>query len=95
MPNKKPRLVYFFLETLVPHPAHLFRSSYALPDTLPTTPLKSSENATATIQPLAVNPPTESAGIYTPTVKDPADVKSPQLPFGENVAVATGVVGGP
>ena len=36
-----------------------------------------------------------SAPLYTPSVsvKPPEDVKTPQLPFGENVAVATGAAG--
>lgn len=28
-------------------------------------------------------------GVYNASVKDPSQIKSPQLPFGENVAVAT------
>lgn len=32
--------------------------------------------------------------IYSMNVKNPVDIKSPQLPFGENVAVATST-GGP
>lgn len=30
-----------------------------------------------------------TSGVYNPAVKDPSHIKSPQLPFGENVAVAT------
>ena len=33
------------------------------------------------------------APVYTTSTVHPADIKSPQLPFGENVAVATGVTG--
>ena len=36
-----------------------------------------------------VEQPPPSAGVYKPPVKDTTQVKSPQLPKGENVAVAT------
>jgi len=66
------------------------RSSNSTSDVLATTPLQTTGNGAATIQPLAINPTAQPSGIY---VKDTSDIKSPQLPFGENVAVATGVVG--
>jgi hypothetical protein len=38
-----------------------------------------------------VEPPSLGEGLYTSAVKDPGQIKSPALPNGENVAVATGV----
>ncbi|KAF8897890.1 Poly(A) polymerase central domain-containing protein [Infundibulicybe gibba] len=54
-------------------------------------PKPSAENDTAsTPTPRPFPPAVEQSGSFAP--KDP-NMKSPQLPFGENVAVATGVVG--
>jgi len=69
------------------------RSSNSTSDALATTPLQTTENGVVAIQPLSINPVAQPPGIYPPSMKEPADIKSPQLPFGENVAVATGVVG--
>ncbi|KAL6309781.1 polymerase [Sparassis latifolia] len=49
-----------------------------------TQPLKMTQNGSATVEPSA------SSSLYPASVKDPAQLRSPQLPFGENVAVATG-----
>ncbi|KAJ3740907.1 poly-A polymerase [Lentinula detonsa] len=49
-------------------------------------PMKANENGT--IPPIALTPVVETTGAFAP--KDPSVIKSPQLPFGENVAVATG-----
>lgn len=40
-----------------------------------------------------VERPSSTVGLYTSQVKDPAEIKSPQLPLGENVAVATTTTG--
>jgi len=69
------------------------RSSNSTTDLQTTIALKPSENGVSIIQPLSINPAAEAPGIYPTSVKDSVDIKSPQLPFGENVAVATGVVG--
>jgi poly(A) polymerase len=37
---------------------------------------------------MSLTPVVETSGVYAP--KDRTDLRSPQLPFGENVAVATG-----
>jgi poly(A) polymerase len=95
MPNKKRRSVFLIYPKRLPHllARFKFRSSNSTSDALATTPLQTTENGVAVIQPLSINPAAQPLGIYPPSVKDPADIKSPQLPFGENVAVATGVVG--
>jgi hypothetical protein len=36
-----------------------------------------------------VDPQSPSEGIYAPAVKDPMDIQAPQLPAGENAAIAT------
>ncbi|KIM76376.1 hypothetical protein PILCRDRAFT_826372 [Piloderma croceum F 1598] len=69
------------------------RSSNTTSDILATTPLQTTENGVGAIQPLSINPAAQSSSVYSSSVKDPTDIKSPQLPFGENVAVATSVVG--
>ncbi|KZP13435.1 polymerase [Athelia psychrophila] len=58
------------------------------------TPLKLSGNIATPAQPAAVNSIVTPVpdNLFAPTAKDAVDLKSPQLPFGENVAVATGVV---
>lgn len=35
--------------------------------------------------------PTPNSGLYMPNVQDPSQIKSPQLPHSENVAIATSV----
>lgn len=78
-PNKKRRASNSVSEPVVPTPQ----------------PLKNGPNGTASVISAAPSAPAEptptSNGIYTSNVKDPSQIKSPQLPFGENVAVATGV----
>ncbi|TFK55404.1 polymerase [Heliocybe sulcata] len=92
--NKKRRFVTSAQSTRVPDcmSNHLFdRSSFT-----------SESTAAATAVPGIVNPPENGylvtsasapqvASVNPPglALKDPADVKSPQLPYGENVAVAT------
>lgn len=41
-----------------------------------------------------VERPSSNTGLYTSNVKDPGEIKSPRLPLGENVAVATAAAGG-
>ena len=60
---------------------------------LPHEVLKNSENGAVlphVSMATTVDRPTPTAGLYTSNVKDPGSIKSPQLPVGENVAVATG-----
>lgn len=40
-----------------------------------------------------VDRPPSTAGLYTSNVKDPAEIKSPQLTRGENVALANAAAG--
>ncbi|KAJ7869639.1 poly-A polymerase [Mycena leptocephala] len=61
-------------------PFRLQRSSH--PPDFP----RSSENDV----PMSLSPVVEVAGAFAP--KDPLDIRSPQLPFGENVAVAKGAL---
>jgi len=49
-------------------------------------PIKANENGT--LPPIALTPANETAGVFGSN--DSSGIKSPQLPFGENVAVATG-----
>ncbi|KIK53275.1 hypothetical protein GYMLUDRAFT_49451 [Collybiopsis luxurians FD-317 M1] len=49
-------------------------------------PVKTNDNGT--LPPIALTPVVETAGAFAP--KESSGIKSPQLPFGENVAVATG-----
>jgi poly(A) polymerase len=39
---------------------------------------------------MSLSPVVEAAGAFAP--KDPLDIRSPQLPFGENVDVAKGAL---
>lgn len=43
---------------------------------------------TASVRNAVVEAPPPGASIYASTVTNPADIKSPRLPFGENAAVA-------
>ncbi|TCD67511.1 polynucleotide adenylyltransferase [Steccherinum ochraceum] len=57
-------------------------------------PLKTARNGTSPmpagiVGTPSVEAPPSNGGLYTNNVKDPSQIKSPQLPFGENVAVAT------
>ncbi|KAH8096719.1 polymerase [Cristinia sonorae] len=57
-------------------------------------PLKTARNGTSPMPSgvtgnTTVEVPPPNAGLYTSNVKDPSQIKSPHLPFGENVAVAT------
>ncbi|TFY67657.1 hypothetical protein EVJ58_g1502 [Rhodofomes roseus] len=100
-PNKKRRLVQHpkangHADSLVPLATHSASNSVSEPVVPTSQPLKTSQNGTiASVNPAAtpatVEPTPPSNGIYTVNVKDPSQIKSPQLPFGENVAVATGV----
>ncbi|KAI0322506.1 poly-A polymerase [Amylostereum chailletii] len=75
------------------HPSKKPRPSYALPgSSTPTTlqTMKPVQNGHSMASPAHLPP-----AIYTPSSnRGPLDIKSPHLPFGENVAVATGA-GGP
>ncbi|KII94657.1 hypothetical protein PLICRDRAFT_693005 [Plicaturopsis crispa FD-325 SS-3] len=69
------------------------RSSHTTSDSNSAATLKLSENGLTPLQPVSFTAPTNgTAGLYAPGSinKDPADIRSPQLPFGENVSVATG-----
>ncbi|KAI0774546.1 polymerase [Fomes fomentarius] len=79
MPNKKPR-------HMVPETSTV---------TLPHEVLKSSGNGTTSQVNLAtiVEQPTSTSGLYTSEVKDLASLRLPQLPRGENVAIATNPAG--
>ncbi|THH28420.1 hypothetical protein EUX98_g5765 [Antrodiella citrinella] len=68
-------------------------STSADPASVP--PLKTARNGTSPmpsgiVSNTNVEAPPPNAGVYNSSVKDPSQIKSPQLPFGENVAVATG-----
>lgn len=68
-----------------------------MPDNSSPTPISHATKIVETSLPMAALAPGQVAPGLTPyatNVKNPIDIKSPQLPFGENVAVATGV-GGP
>ncbi|KAF7967987.1 hypothetical protein HWV62_32395 [Athelia sp. TMB] len=70
------------------------RSSNSVSEPQAPTPLKLNGNTATPATPMVVNPiVTATDSLFNPTVKDTADIKSPQLPFGENVAVATSAVG--
>ncbi|RDB20208.1 Poly(A) polymerase pla1 [Hypsizygus marmoreus] len=71
-----------------PHkPSKKQRSSIATSDV----PLRSTTGNGPNTMPISVTPISEAPGLYAS--KDHLNIKSPQLPFGENVAVATGPVG--
>ncbi|OCH94279.1 poly-A polymerase [Obba rivulosa] len=80
MPNKKRRASNSVSESLATAP-------------LPAQPFKAAQNGVASAaaipSPTTLTAAPSSNGIYTSNVKDPSQIKSPQLPFGENVAVAT------
>jgi len=68
-------------------------STSADPASVP--PLKTARNGASpmpagVVSNTNVEVPPPGTGVYTTNVKDPSQIKSPQLPFGENVAVATG-----
>ncbi|KAF5371201.1 hypothetical protein D9758_004094 [Tetrapyrgos nigripes] len=87
------------IRTLVPPSKYLISPQLVICDSLirsnnsskeqPTTPTATTANANGSIPPLSVTPVVETAGAFAP--KDPADIKSPQLPLGENAAIATSV----
>ncbi|KAI0080876.1 polymerase [Panus rudis PR-1116 ss-1] len=64
------------------------RSSHAT-DSMPAQfqPVQNGTSSEAHPPGLEITP--SSTGAYNPAVNDPSQIKSPQLPFGENVAVAT------
>jgi poly(A) polymerase len=51
-------------------------------------PVKANENGT--LPPMALTPVVDTTGAFAPRDSASSGIKSPQLPFGENVAVATG-----
>ncbi|KAH9938099.1 Poly(A) polymerase central domain-containing protein [Fomitopsis serialis] len=99
-PNKKRRLVQHpeangHADLWMPLATHSASNSVSEPVVPTPQPLKIGQNGTASVISAAPSAPAEptptSNGIYTSNVKDPSQIKSPQLPFGENVAVATGI----
>ena len=99
-PNKKRRLVPHALaigdaDSLLAHTTHSASNSVSEPVAPTPQQVKNGQNGVVTTNPAAVQGATEvtspSNGLYTSNVKDPSEIKSPQLPFGENVAVATGM----
>ncbi|PSR73411.1 hypothetical protein PHLCEN_2v10703 [Hermanssonia centrifuga] len=50
---------------------------------------KTPNGPTPGISGVSLEVPTNNSGMYAPGVKDPSQIKSPHLPFGENVTVAT------
>ncbi|EIM85694.1 poly-A polymerase [Stereum hirsutum FP-91666 SS1] len=76
------------------------RASYAGSDSVSTetsSMIQTAENGRSSSTPtpaLKQDVPAHPTPVYTSSTIHPADIKSPQLPFGENVAVATGA-GGP
>lgn len=99
VPNKKARLVQ---NTTAPfrHGCMLMLYRHSMSETSAVVPpheaLKNAENGinslphinTATV----VERPPSSAAAYKSPIKEPSQIKSPQLPRGENVAVATATV---
>lgn len=99
MPNKKPRLVERAI-IAYGEGAMLMLNRHMVPETstvtLPHEVLKSSGNGTTLSQvnlATIVEQPTSTSGLYTSEVKDLASLKLPQLPRGENVAIATNPAG--
>lgn len=94
MPNKKRRLVLLPAPESRSSPLFRVRPSNSVSELQAPTPLKLSGNIATPAQPAAVNSIVTPVpdNLFAPTAKDAVDLKSPQLPFGENVAVATGVV---
>jgi poly(A) polymerase len=93
-PNKKRRLVLFPLIYSSLHRYTFNRPSYMTSES-------ASEQSSETLAPPVTNgtisngtqdpsiTSSNTAGIYTSAVKDPSEIRSPQLPLGENVAIAT------
>ena len=99
-PNKKRRLVPHAsaigdTDSLLVHATHSASNSVSEPIAPIPQAVKNGQNGVAAATTAAVQGPPgltpQSNGLYTSNVKDPSEIKSPQLPFGENVAVATGV----
>jgi poly(A) polymerase len=70
------------------------RSSQSTSDVHSTAALKITENNVPSLPPLPtlpMNSSTAAPSMY-PSMKGSADLKTPQLPFGENVSVATGLI---
>ncbi|CDO73813.1 hypothetical protein BN946_scf185015.g142 [Trametes cinnabarina] len=95
VPNKKARLVQSTPTPLDPD-CLLMPSRHSISGTnaaLPHETLQSPENGLSALPEIntatAVDQPPSSAPVYKPPIKDASEIKSPQLPNGENVAVAT------
>jgi hypothetical protein len=89
-PNKRRKSVL----TAYPYDPWLIyfgRSTNAVETVVPANPPKFVHNISP-VNPL-VDPPLPSEGIYAPGVKVAADIKTPQLPAGENAALASGFPG--
>lgn len=80
--------------TLIPRSSHSTSEAITSNGSHPVASLKPSHNSVTNGTHATLTAPEASlatSGLYAPTVKDPAQIKSPQLPFGENVAIATSV----
>ncbi|OJT05410.1 Poly(A) polymerase pla1 [Trametes pubescens] len=96
VPNKKARLVQNNIAPscvdcmLMPHRHSMSETTAAAP---PHEALKNAENGINSLPHIntaaVVEQPPSSAAAYKPLIKEPSQIKSPQLPRGENVAVAT------
>ena len=78
------------LDYLIPHAFNWYRAPDAaepLPSETPSQELPNTNTAKAT----AVEAPLPIRGIYSPTVKDSREIKSPQLPPGEATAITQSV----
>jgi poly(A) polymerase len=58
-----------------------------------TAPLKPTENGIPPLTRITGNSAMETSGMYSASMMGSTDIKSPQLPFGENVSVAAGIIG--
>ena len=94
MPNKKPRLGQQIVATTQAD-GKLTADRHSMPDTsnlaLPHESVKTPQNGEI-LPHHGVTSPVErptTNGLYTNNVKEPDEIKSPHLPLGENVAIAT------
>ncbi|KAI0353126.1 poly-A polymerase [Trametes cingulata] len=95
-PNKKARLVQSISSSIRPDDL-LILDRHSITENsaaaLPHEALKDAENGINSLPHIntatTVERPPSSAGVYKSAVKEPSQIKSPQLPRGENVAVAT------
>ncbi|KAF5387807.1 hypothetical protein D9615_000726 [Tricholomella constricta] len=88
-PTKKQRSVYYQAQILTGTLPD-YRASTRSSNTTPEVPLRLTTSANSSA-PVSLPSVAETPGLYAS--KEHLSVKSPQLPFGENVAVATGPVG--